>query len=187
MLIKGCHILKKKTHTIGKINGLGSQLYMNLKKNNCCICQEEKNIFVQHRHLIGLFIDRELPRSSSHFSLMGYFDNNWVGPLCQPVFCPFKLLLLLLLLLFLPQNGQNSSQNVLLTSKEGKRQPTLSKVKNLLCTIKMVKTGAVDDYGCRVGRTVPRPTRNCSRVAASVTLIGNRFHSLIVLGEKEFL
>ena len=40
----------------------------------------------------------------------------------------------------------------------------------------MVKTGAVDGYGCRVGRTVPRPTRNSSRVAVSVTLIGNRFH-----------
>ena len=38
-------------------------------------------------------------------------------------------LLFLLLLLLLPQNGQNSSQNVLFTSKEGKRQPTLSQVK----------------------------------------------------------
>ena len=89
--------------------------------------------------------------------------------------------------LLLPQNGQDSSQNVLLTSKEGKRQPTLSKVKKLLCTIKMVKTGVVDGYGCRVGRTAPRPTRNSSRVAASVTLIGNRFNSLMVLGKNEFL
>ena len=51
----------------------------------------------------------------------------------------------------------------------------------------MVKTGVVDGYGCRVGRTVPRPTRNSSRVAASVMLIVNRFHSLMVLGKKEFL
>ena len=53
--------------------------------------------------------------------------------------------------------------------------------------LKPIKTDAVDGYGCRVGRTVPRPTRNYSRVAASVTLVGNRFHSLMVLGKKEFL
>ena len=98
-----------------------------------------------------------------------------------------RVLGILLLLLLLPQNGQDSSQNVLLTRKEGKRQPTLSEVKNRLCTIEMVKTGAVDGYGCMVGRTVPRPTRNSSRVVASVTLIGNRFHSLMVHGKKEFL
>ena len=84
-------------------------------------------------------------------------------------------------------SSSSSSQNELFTSKEGKIQPTLSKVKNRLCTIKLVKTDVVDGYGCRVGRTVPRPTRNSSRVAASVTLIGNRFHSLMVLGKKEFL
>ena len=49
------------------------------------------------------------------------------------------------------------------------------------------KTGAGVGYGCRVGRTVPRPTRNSSRVAASVRLVGRRLHSLIVLGKKEFL
>ena len=61
-------------------------------------------------------------------------------------------------------------------------------------------------YGCRVHTIVPRPTRNSSiifnklkeaskwqkddRVAASVALIGNRFHSLMGLRKnlkKEFL
>ena len=49
---------------------------------------------------------------------------------------------------------------------------------------KLVKTCARVGYGCRVGGTVPRTTRNSSRVAASVRLVGNRFHSLMVLGKK---
>ena len=47
--------------------------------------------------------------------------------------------------------------------------------------------GAGVGYGCRVGRTVPRPTRDSSRVAASVRLVGSMFHSLMVLGKKDFL
>ena len=58
MLINGCHILGKPTKLLlqnhifyflvqkqHKINASGSKLYMNLKKNNFCICQKEKTIF----------------------------------------------------------------------------------------------------------------------------------------------
>ena len=38
-----------------------------------------------------------------------------------------------------------------------------------------------------VGQYLARPTRNFSRAAASVTFVGNRFHSLMFLGKKEFL
>ena len=55
MLINGCHVLGKKRQIVAskslilffgrkqhKINASGSKLYMNLKKNNFCICQKEK-------------------------------------------------------------------------------------------------------------------------------------------------
>ena len=80
------------------------------------------------------------------------------------------------------------SKNVLLTSKEGKRQPTLSKVKTSLYKLKLVKNiCAVGGYGCRTGRVLPKPARNSSRVAASVIEVGNKFHSLMVFGKKEVL
>ena len=47
----------------------------------------------------------------------------------EPIFKPFYVGVFSDLLL--PQDGQDSSQNVLLTSKKGKRQPTFSKVKRL--------------------------------------------------------
>ena len=49
-----------------------------------------------------------------------------------------------------------------------------------------MKTGRWKCYASMVGRAVPRPTRNSSRVAVSVTLVGNKFHSLMVLWKKEF-